>query len=205
MVHYLPHEILPGDLIAGARFALQASTCLTKKEANQYSKMVYGKNGIRAAILWFHSHGYGNVGATSGHLIPDYATVIEKGWKSIYADIDYHYKAPPEAEKKGRKGAQLRAMLTAATMAHDLAAQYSRVCADLAAKQPDETRKGELLQMAALLKRVPWEPAQTFWEGVQSLWLTHMLVISDESYPILREASPLRPTRLSAGTRQSSK
>ncbi len=71
MVHYLPHEILPGDLIAGARFALQASTCLTKKEANQYSKMVYGKNGIRAAILWFHSHGYGNVGATSGHLIPD--------------------------------------------------------------------------------------------------------------------------------------
>jgi len=183
MVHYLPHEILPGDLIAGARFALQASTCLTKKEVNQYSKMVYGKNGIRAAILWFHSHGYGNVGATSGHLIPDYATVIEKGWKSIYADIDYHYKAPPEAEKKGRKGAQLRAMLTAATMAHDLAAQYSRVCADLAAKQPDETRKGELLQMAALLKRVPWEPAQTFWEGVQSLWLTHMLVISDESYP----------------------
>ena len=28
MVRYLPHEILPGDLIAGGRFNLQASTCL---------------------------------------------------------------------------------------------------------------------------------------------------------------------------------
>ena len=30
---------------------------------------------------------------------------------------------------------------------------------------------------------MPWEPARTFWEAVQSLWLTHMLVMSDENYP----------------------
>jgi pyruvate-formate lyase len=183
MVHYLPHEVLPSDLIAGGRFNLQASTCLNKKEASQYRKMVYGKNGVRAAILWLHNHGYGNVGATSGHLIPDYATVIEKGWESIYADIDYYYKALNEAEKKGKKGAQLRAMLTAATMAQDVALKYSQVCTDLAFQEPGASRKSELLQMAAMLKKVPWEPARTFWEGVQSLWLTHMLVISDESYP----------------------
>jgi pyruvate-formate lyase len=34
-----------------------------------------------------------------------------------------------------------------------------------------------------MLRRVPWEPARTFWEAVQSLWLTHMLVMSDENYP----------------------
>ncbi|MGB8706879.1 MAG: pyruvate formate lyase family protein [Dehalococcoidia bacterium] len=183
MVHYLPHEILPGDLIAGARFNLQASTCLNEKEAKQYRKMVYGKNGARAAILWLHNHGYGNVGATSGHLIPDYTTVIEKGWESIYADIDYYYKALTDAEKKGKKGAQLRSMLTAATMAQDVALKYSQVCIDLASQEPDAARKSELLQMASMLKKVPWEPARTFWEGVQSLWLTHMLVMSDESYP----------------------
>jgi trans-4-hydroxy-L-proline dehydratase len=183
MVHYLPHEMLPGDLIAGARFNLQASTCLNEKEAKQYRKMVYGKNGVRAAILWLHNHGYGNVGATSGHLIPDYTTVIEKGWESIYGDIDYYYKALTKAEKKGKKGAQLRAMLTAATMAQDVALKYSQVCTDLASRESDAARKTELLQMAAMLKKVPWEPARTFWEGVQSLWLTHMLVMSDESYP----------------------
>jgi formate C-acetyltransferase len=37
--------------------------------------------------------------------------------------------------------------------------------------------------MANMLRRVPWEPAETFWEAVQSLWLTHMLVMSDENYP----------------------
>jgi len=30
---------------------------------------------------------------------------------------------------------------------------------------------------------VPWEPAKTFWEAIQSLWLTHMLIMSDENYP----------------------
>lgn len=182
MVNYLPQEILPGDLIAGGRFNLQASTCLTKKEAKQYRKLVYGKNGVRAAILWFRNHGYGNVGATSGHLIPDYRRVIENGWKGIFADINKYYEALSSSDKMNKKGAQLRAMLTAATMARDVAARYSEVCADLAAKE-GKTRKDELLQMAEMLKRVPWEPAQTFWEGVQSLWLTHMLVMSAESYP----------------------
>jgi len=37
--------------------------------------------------------------------------------------------------------------------------------------------------MAANLGRVPWKPAETFWEAVQSLWLTHMLVMSEENYP----------------------
>ena len=37
--------------------------------------------------------------------------------------------------------------------------------------------------MAKNLHRVPWEPARTFWEAVQALWLTHMLVMSDENYP----------------------
>ncbi len=37
--------------------------------------------------------------------------------------------------------------------------------------------------MGKNLERVPWEPARNFWEAVQSLWITHMLVMSDENYP----------------------
>jgi formate C-acetyltransferase len=44
-------------------------------------------------------------------------------------------------------------------------------------------RQRELQDMARNLARVPWEPAETFWEALQSLWLTHMLVMSDENYP----------------------
>jgi formate C-acetyltransferase len=47
----------------------------------------------------------------------------------------------------------------------------------------DPQRRQELLEMAENLSRVPWEPARNFWEAVQSLWLIHMLVMSDENYP----------------------
>ena len=183
MVNYVPQEILPGDLLAGARFNVQTSTCLTKREARAYSKQVYGKGGTRASIQWFHSHGYGNVGATSGHLIPDYARVIDKGWKEIHDEVRARYEALSERERKGRKGAQLRAMLTAANTGRDVADRYRAACLDLAAEETDEARKQELLQMAENLGRVPWEPAGTFWQAVQSLWLTHMLIMSEENYP----------------------
>jgi len=183
MVRYLPREILPGDLLAGARFNIQTSSCLTEKETKERDKKVYGPKGARAAMLWFHNHGYGNAGATSGHLIPDYGRILREGWKAVHAELEATYAALLESEKRGKKGGQLRAMMTAATMARDLAAEYSKECSRLSELAPDLIRKNELLQMAGNLSRVPWEPAQNFWEAVQSLWLTHMLVMSDENYP----------------------
>ena len=78
MVRYLPKELLPGDLLAGGRFNVMTSTCLTEQEAKEYAQNIFGKNGARQALLWFHNHGYGNTGATSGHLIPAYARVLQE-------------------------------------------------------------------------------------------------------------------------------
>jgi pyruvate-formate lyase len=183
MVNYLPQEVLPGDLIAGARFNVQTSTCLTRREAREYGKLVYEKGGTREAVKWFHDHGYGNAGATSGHLIPDYARVLINGWKEIHADLQARLGALTEGERKGPKGDQLRAMLTAATTTRDLAARYRERCLALAEEAADAARQQELTLMAENLARVPWEPAETFWQGVQSLWLTHMLIMSEENYP----------------------
>lgn len=116
MVHYLPQEILPGDLIAGGRFNIMTSACLTEKETRQRDSLVYGPNGSRASMLWFHNHGFGNVGATSGHLIPDYGRIIREGWKAVYAELEQIHAALSSAEKAGKKGGQLRAMMVAATM-----------------------------------------------------------------------------------------
>lgn len=183
MVRYLPKEILPGDLIAGGRFNIQTSCCLTEQETRERDKLVYGSKGARAAMLWFHNHGYGNAGATAGHLIPDYGRIIRQGWKAVYEELETAYRSLPAAEQKGKKGAQLRAMMTAATMPRDLADEYARECQRLAERETNLQRREELLQMARNLSRVPWLPAETFWEAVQSLWLTHMLVMADENYP----------------------
>jgi formate C-acetyltransferase len=183
LVNYLPQEILPGDLLAGARFNIQTSMCLTNKEQTDYDKQVLGQNGARAKMKWFHDHGYGNAGATSGHVIPGYEQALKIGWKGIYADLVSRYNQLGKAGQNGPRGAQLRAMMTAATLPRDLATRYAAQCRRMAQAEAEADRLQELSQMAQNLERIPWEPARTFWEAVQALWLTHMLVMSDENYP----------------------
>jgi len=183
MVDCLPKEILPGDLIAGARFNIQTSMCLTKTEARRRQRMIQGKNGARAAMKRFHDHGYGNSGATSGHLVPGHQRLLELGWKGIFKELGEHYDRLSAQERKGERGAQLRAMMTAATMPRDLASGYSRLCAALASAEQDPQRKSELEQMEKNLQKVPWQAPETFWEAVQALWINHMLIMADENYP----------------------
>lgn len=183
MVRHVPKEILPGDLIAGGRFNVQTSMCLTEEECKAFNRLTEGKKGARALVKWFHDHGYGNAGATSGHLVPGYERALTVGWKGIHADLEKRYQALSPSEQSGKKGNQLRAMMTAATMPRDLAAGYADLCRSQAAKESDSGRKSELEKMAGNLSRVPWEPAGSFWEAVQALWLTHMLIMSDENYP----------------------
>ena len=86
-------------------------------------------------------------------------------------------------KKKGPIGDELRAIIQASKIPQKLALKYAEECRRLANETNDEIRKKELTQMAQNLEIVPWEPAQTFWQAVQSLWLMHMLVMAEESYP----------------------
>jgi len=183
MVDHLPKELLPGDLIAGGRFNIHTSACLTEKEQKMRDKAIMGKKGVRQAVFDFHNHGFGNCGPTSGHLIPGYAQILQQGFKKTYDEIQEIYRSLPMRDQQGVTGAQLRAMLIACEMPRDLARKYAVLLEVLAATETDSERKSELIQMARNLKRVPWEGATTFWEAVQALWLTHMLVMSDENYP----------------------
>ena len=40
MVRYLPREVLPGDLLAGGRFNIQTSACLTRTETRERDRLV---------------------------------------------------------------------------------------------------------------------------------------------------------------------
>jgi len=183
ITNYVPQEILPGDLIAGSRFNIQTSMCFNKKEAREWNTLVKGKNGARSKMKWFHDHGYGNTGPTSGHLVPGHERLLKLGWKGVNTDLVAKYNALSKTEKKGSKGAQLRAMLTSSTMAKEFAAKYKELCGRLAGKENNSERKSELEQMTTNLERVPWEVPVTFWEAVQALWINHMLIMVDENYP----------------------
>jgi len=180
---YLPCEILLGDLLFGARFNLQTSFCLDKNEMKKRNSKVLGKNGLRKKVLWFHDHGFGNAGPTGGHLIADYEKILKYGFKSVFMQAQNEYEKLSEKEKKSEKGKNLLAFMEAATIPKELALRYSKKCIELYEKETNTARKEELLQMAKIGEKVPWEPANNFWEAMQSLWLTHMLIMSDENYP----------------------
>lgn len=183
MVDYCPVEILPGDLLCGAHFNISVSRCLDRKESREFISRVRGKNGVRFKLFEFKDRGFGNCGPTSGHLIPDYPTIIQNGFKGRYEYIQSIYDKLSEEDKNGSKGNELRSMLTACTMPKDLAEKYSLECLTLAMNEKDPARKAELIKMGDNMKKVPWLPATDFYEAMQSLWMTHMLVMSDENYP----------------------
>lgn len=179
IVNHIPQDMLPGDLLCGAKFNAMYSMCLTKKEGEAREKEIMK---LRKEISFLISHGYGNSGATSGHLIPDYAKILKYGFKEVYRQIEEKYNGLSDKEKKGEKGETLRAMKIASTMPKELAEKYRGKCLEKAGVEKDEKRKAELLRMADNMC-VPWEPASDFWQAIQSLWFTHMLVMFDEKYP----------------------
>lgn len=181
MLDYVPEEIISeNDLLAGGRFNMQLSKCFTEKEAKEYWK----KNlKTRKAFFKFHKAGFGNVGATGGHLIPDYDTILNKGFKYLNDKANKQYERLSEGEKTGIRGAELRAMIKATEIPRKLAKKYANECRRLKQKTSNEERKEELEKMAKNLEKVPWEPAETFWQGMQAIWLTHMLIMAEESYP----------------------
>ena len=181
MLNYIPHEIISeNDLIGGGRFHTQLSKCFTKKEAKQFWK----KNlKIRKAVFKFHHSGFGNLGAVGGHIIPDHETIIKKGFKFVYEKAKTRYEQLNKKEKKSSKGQELLAMIRAAEIPRKLAKKYAEECRRLKEQASTPDRVKELEEMAKNLEYIPWEPAETFWQGIQTLWLTHMLTISEESYP----------------------
>ena len=183
MCEHMPCEILENDLLCGANFNTIFSMCLTKKEQKKRDKLINGKNGAAAAMKWFHDHGYGNSGATSGHIISDYARVLEIGFSGIYKELEEIYEGMSPLVRLSSEGAQIKAMMTAAEMPKKLALRYAEKCVAVAREESDIERKAELMKMADNMKSVPWLPAKDFYQAVQSLWIAHMLIMSDENYP----------------------
>ncbi|MHA2296615.1 MAG: pyruvate formate lyase family protein [Candidatus Hodarchaeales archaeon] len=180
MITNMPQEIIGPSLLAGGRFNTQLSKCLNTEDQKEFNKR---NLQCREAVFDFHDHGFGNVGATGGHLIADYETIINKGFKFIHEKAKSAYESLNDKERQSSKGNELRAIMIAAEIPRKLAAKYAEECRRLASETNDKERAKELEQMSSNLDIVPWEPADTFWQGVQSLWLTHMLIMAEESYP----------------------
>ena len=172
---HLPVRILDGELIVGAQFNTAMSRSMTKAEVKRWMKKT--KKWMKEIDV-LNSNGAGNAGATPGHIIPDYKTALEEG---LSGRVKYF-----ESLKEGTRSPEHRkfidALIETLKAGKDLASRY----ADEARAEAETTsgqKRDELLEIARICDKVPWEPPETFHEALQALWFIHMLVMIQESYP----------------------
>lgn len=77
------------------------------------------------------------------------------------------------------KQQELRAMAIAADAVIRYAERHAEKAEELAAKEPDQQRKAELLRIASNCRRVPAHAPQDFWEALQSYWFVHLGVVTE--------------------------
>ncbi|MHA1648550.1 MAG: pyruvate formate lyase family protein, partial [Candidatus Helarchaeota archaeon] len=171
-------DILEGELIIGGKFNAALSKCLTEDEAKNY-KQTEAK--FLRLLFEMNNIALGNCGPTPGHIIPNYPKILRIGFKGVKQEIKDELNRT--SSDNTQKINQLKAMLICCETTRKFALRYSRKAEELAGKESDPQRKQELLELSRICAKVPWEPAETFWEALQSLWFTHMLVMADESYP----------------------
>jgi len=175
---HLPVQILEGELIVGSHFSTALSRSLTQAEAKEQEK---AEKQFFAAANRLNRLGVGNCGAVPGHLVPNYPKVLRLGWRGIQAEAQAVADNPAATAGQRDLG---RAIVICADAVHALAERYAAEAERLAGDATlSPERQAELREMARLCRKVPWEPAATFPEALQSLWFSHMLLMAAESYP----------------------
>ena len=173
---HMPVKILDGELIVGSQFNAALSRTLNDSEQKQWRAR---------ERKWFKRYrkldffGIGNCGAVPGHIIPDYPRVLREGFRGMAAYFDNLRKTACDDAHKDF----LTALITCVEAVRDFAARYAEEAEKLAASEKNPTRRDELNEIARICRKVPWAPAETLQEALQSLWFTHMLVMTAESYP----------------------
>lgn len=118
----------------------------------------------------------GKLNAGDAHLAADYRLVLEKGLKSIEARAK-ECKAALDlcAAESIDKYVFYNAVLIVIEAVRGFAARYAAL-ARKKAETADEERRKELLKMAEICDRVPYEPARSFHEALQSVWFLQLIL-----------------------------
>ncbi len=122
---------------------------------------------------------------SAGHLTAGFQTIINKGYGAIRAQaedwLDSHRNFLMGDDAEACLFYESASLVCDA--AETLLTRYSEACEEKAQSAPTEERKQELLTMAASLKRIATEPAQTFWEACQAALIYQMFITLDSKIP----------------------
>lgn len=113
---------------------------------------------------------------SSQQWVPDYAKVLTIGFNGIAKEAQERIDNldPFDEENNFEQLAFLRAVVIVCEAMVHYGKRYADLAREMAANETDPKRKQELLRLSAVCSNVPGEPATTFYEAVQSQWITQV-------------------------------
>lgn len=119
----------------------------------------------------------GKLNAGDAHLAVNYERILKDGLREYEKRVK-EYKASldltdPESIDKY---CFYNAVLIVLEAVRNFANRYSVLAKDLAEKELNQERKIELLEISRICSKVPYEPAETFQEAVQSVWFIQLIL-----------------------------
>lgn len=119
----------------------------------------------------------GKLNAGDAHLAVNYERILKDGLKGYEKRVK-ECKATLDLTNPDNvdKYCFYNAVLIVLKAVHNFANRYSVLAKDLAENELNQKRKIELLEISRICSKVPYEPAETFKEAVQSVWFIQLIL-----------------------------
>lgn len=119
----------------------------------------------------------GKLNAGDAHLAVNYERILKDGLRGYEKRVK-EYKASLDLTNPESidKYCFYNAVLIVLEAVRNFANRYSVLAKDLAEKELNQERKIELLEISRICSKVPYEPAETFREAVQSVWFIQLIL-----------------------------
>ena len=119
----------------------------------------------------------GKLNAGDAHLAVNYERILKDGLRGYEKRVK-EYKAALDLTNPDNvdKYCFYNAVLIVLKAVRNFANRYSVLAKDLAEKELNQERKNELLEISRICSKVPYEPAETFKEAVQSVWFIQLIL-----------------------------
>lgn len=119
----------------------------------------------------------GKLNAGDAHLAVNYERILKDGLRGYEKRVK-EYKATLDLTNPDNvdKYCFYNAVLIVLKAVRNFANRYSVLAKDLAEKEMNQKRKIELLEISRICSKVPYEPAETFQEAVQSVWFIQLIL-----------------------------
>lgn len=141
---------------------------LVPKELQKYNHLAWSSMGFSENNQHF------------AHCTGDFGKILRVGVKGMMEEIREEMKKIDYSKSEDlHKYHELRGMLISYEGVLIFAERYSKLAEETAQTESNPTRKKELENIAAICRKVPYEPAESFYEALQFIWFIFVALMDE--------------------------